>query len=480
MGSIALPALDVKQPESPMDSIIKAQQLRGLMMGQQLSAQELQQRNLQTQQLKISLQGEQRVLDAQQDPSWNPTDTDAAVKVLMKHSVPLEVAGRVIQGINQIRQGLSQQSSENLKAVQDAHGFFDDQFQAVRSAPEEKQQSVYQQSIANAVKYTDSLPDGRGKQQLLNEIAQAPALYDSSWINQQHAQLRSMQYLTEEALKTAQQREATGKGVQAQTEAALAAAKIPGAQAESTIQVQQAALGAQGRALAGNLPYQAAGGSPQANQALNLETQQKVQAAQAGVAGAPSALRGVAPHLVQAATAAFDKAGQEYAAAYQAGQNMSDFIQQARSGNKEAVRIVPLQGALEITTSQGVHRINRTEVDQFAGAGNAYDKLAGAIGGGVTGKNITDSVLNDMDAFQKTVSQNAATLHANKVATINASYGSKFEPMKFGQDQSSNMTKQTTSPPPEVIKSWPEGRHTLRNGQVWEKKADGTASQVGQ
>jgi hypothetical protein len=42
---------------------------------------------------------------------------------------------------------------------------------------------------------------------------------------------------------------------------------------------------------------------------------------------------------------------------------LSDFLEEAKSGNKTAVKIVPLQGALQITTSQGVHRINRTEVD---------------------------------------------------------------------------------------------------------------------
>jgi hypothetical protein len=97
------------------------------------------------------------------------------------------------------------------------------------------------------------------------------------------------------------------------------------------------------------------------------------------------------------------------------------------------VKIVPLQGALEITTAQGVHRINRTEVDQFGGAGNLYDKLAGKIGGVITGKDITDSVLNDMDALQKTVSASAAKLPANKVAVINTSYGSKFQPMDFSK-----------------------------------------------
>jgi hypothetical protein len=76
----------------------------------------------------------------------------------------------------------------------------------------------------------------------------------------------------------------------------------------------------------------------------------------------------VQSHLIAPASAAAEKAGNDYLTAKQAADNMADFLDAARSGNKTAVKIVPLQGALEITTAQGVHRINRTEVDQYGGA----------------------------------------------------------------------------------------------------------------
>jgi hypothetical protein len=199
-----------------------------------------------------------------------------------------------------------------------------------------------------------------------------------------------------------------------------AAAGDPQAKAILQNQVQQAGAKAGAEASA-KLPYEV-----QAEVAKQTALQQMN----------PAAVAGVAPRLVGPATDAYAKAGEEYATAYQSAQNMQDFLSQARAGNKEAIKIVPLQGALEITTAQGVHRINRTDVDQFGGAGNLYDKLAGKVGGVLTGKDITDSVLNDMDAVQKTVSQNASLLHANKVATINASYGSKFQPMQFGAGNS--------------------------------------------
>jgi hypothetical protein len=54
-----------------------------------------------------------------------------------------------------------------------------------------------------------------------------------------------------------------------------AAAGIPGAQAETQMKQQQAAMTPTQRSLQGNLAYQAAGGDPQAKAAMELETQQK-------------------------------------------------------------------------------------------------------------------------------------------------------------------------------------------------------------
>jgi hypothetical protein len=87
-------------------------------------------------------------------------------------------------------------------------------------------------------------------------------------------------------------------------------------------------------------------------------------------------------------------------------QTMDDFITSAKGGNKAAVKIVPLEGALEITTSQGVKRINRNEIEQISGAGSLFDKIKGELGGTVTGKDIPDSVLNDMQALGKILRKN--------------------------------------------------------------------------
>ncbi len=57
---------------------------------------------------------------------------------------------------------------------------------------------------------------------------------------------------------------------------------------------------------------------------------------------------------------AIRKADSDYRTAESTANLQRNFIAEAKGGNKAAVKIVPLEGALEITTSQGVHRINRT------------------------------------------------------------------------------------------------------------------------
>lgn len=433
MGSF--PALAIKQPESPLDQFAKVAQIRALLNGQQLSAAELQQHQLQNQALVMSLKGQQALRAAEQDPDWDPTDLDKSLRVMQKYSVPTDVAKNVISGISQIREGLGKASTENLKFVQDTHSFLDDQFNAVKSAPDDQKQNVYAQGIQNVKDYAAKLPPGPARDQMMQEIQNIPALYDPIYVTEQHAQLRSMTYLTEEALKRAQAREASGKGFQAEAEGAKTIAQIPGVQAESGIQQQNEAQGPTGRAMAGNLFYQAAGGSPQAKQALQLETAQKVAAAQAGVANVPPALKGVAPHLVGPASAAAEKAGDEYANAVAAANDMKTFVDLARSGNKVAYAYSPTEGVLTLNTARGVKRVNMAEIGSYAGAGSAADRLQAFFGKQLKGASIPEDVLNDMESLHESIAGNARTAYGNKLKNVNTTYGSSFQPVEMSRGQ---------------------------------------------
>jgi hypothetical protein len=105
-----------------------------------------------------------------------------------------------------------------------------------------------------------------------------------------------------------------------------------------------------------------------------------------------------------------DKAETQYRTAQQGANGLRDMIAQADAGNKVSAQVLPLQGALEITTAQGVHRINRTEVDQYAGAGSLWDKVAGELGKVTSGQPIPANIRQDMrklaDIEEKAAYQN--------------------------------------------------------------------------
>lgn len=92
-----------------------------------------------------------------------------------------------------------------------------------------------------------------------------------------------------------------------------------------------------------------------------------------------------------------DKAEGAYRTAQQGANTMRDMVASASAGNKMSAQVLPLEGALAITTAQGVHRINRTEVDQYAGAGNLYDKIAGEAGKLTAGQPIPKNILSDIE-----------------------------------------------------------------------------------
>jgi hypothetical protein len=71
----------------------------------------------------------------------------------------------------------------------------------------------------------------------------------------------------------------------------------------------------------------------------------------------------------------------------------------ARSGNVVSYQLIPQEGALQITTSQGVHRINMAEIQNYGG-GSIFQRMEGNFGKQLTGASIPSSVLSDMEAMQ--------------------------------------------------------------------------------
>jgi hypothetical protein len=444
MGNIPLVALEGRSPQirdfgqqQLLDAETKRIQGQNALQPGQLQGQqnELKEQQLRLQQMEAVLQGNQAIVSAQHDPEWNASDPDQVVKVFKKYNVPLPLQGQAMKVITDMQTGMMGASKESLAMAKQAHDYLDDQIEAAKAAPPDGQQKAYRQALDNVRSYYSQFPNGPAKANGLQEIATAPPLYDSQWIDQKHAQLKTQASLLEESLKQAQAKEAEGKGYQAQQEGNLFAAKTPGAAAESTIQTQQAAMTPQQRAalpLESNLFFGAAGGNAQEKRALNLETQQKIEAARAGVANAPAGLRGVAPHLVAPAAAAAEKAGNEYGDAVAAARDMKTFVDLAKAGNKIAYAYSPTEGVLTLNTARGVKRVNMAEIGSYGGAGSAADRVMGFLGKQASGASIPDNVLNDMDSLHQAIAGNAKRTYANKLKNTNQTYGSSFQPVEMG------------------------------------------------
>jgi hypothetical protein len=122
-----------------------------------------------------------------------------------------------------------------------------------------------------------------------------------------------------------------------------------------------------------------------------------------------------------------DKAEGQYRQAQQGANMMRDMLAGADAGNKMSAQMLPLEGALQITTAQGVHRINRTEVEQYSGAGNLYDRVAGELGKLRTGVAIPKNVRDDIRQLVSAQEKGAYQTYKGAFDSASKRYGLKDE-----------------------------------------------------
>lgn len=76
----------------------------------------------------------------------------------------------------------------------------------------------------------------------------------------------------------------------------------------------------------------------------------------------------------------------------------------AGNGNEMAAAVAPLQGTLFITTSEGVKRINETELKGVSGAGSLVQRINGALskttGGGPLSQKLKDDMASLVDLYE--------------------------------------------------------------------------------
>ncbi len=146
--------------------------------------------------------------------------------------------------------------------------------------------------------------------------------------------------------------------------------------------------------------------------------------------GANPALVGVAPNLRVQASANAQKAANEYRTASGAMETMGTFIDLAKKGNRAAGANLPVVGAETLQALNGIKRINKTEIENYAGAGSLLDKIQGRVGKLVSGQPIPADVLKDIEDLHKTLFENAAKNYNSKITDINHNYNSNFTPVE--------------------------------------------------
>lgn len=122
-----------------------------------------------------------------------------------------------------------------------------------------------------------------------------------------------------------------------------------------------------------------------------------------------------------------DKAEASYRAAAQGAQTLTDFVNSAKAGNKVTAQALPLEGTLEITTTAGTKRINRAEVDQYAGAGSLFDSIMGRIGKLKAGQPTPPDVMDDSVKLAKILQGNAYKTYKDAHDSAVKRYGLKGE-----------------------------------------------------
>lgn len=193
-----------------------------------------------------------------------------------------------------------------------------------------------------------------------------------------------------------------------------------------------------------------------------------------------AALANVPPHLVPKATEEYGKLGNEYADAQAVSNEMQDFVSLARSGNKVAAAEVPLAGTLQIVTTNGVKRINRTEIDQYQGAGSLFDRISGEVGKLVKGQPIPANILSDIDALNKNLATGAQRRYADKIGVLNQTYGASFQPIQLPSTKTAAPAEAPQVPAnvATALKGEDPGIHTLSDGSTWMKNKDGAISKI--
>ncbi|HVW77980.1 MAG TPA: hypothetical protein VHB45_10235 [Alloacidobacterium sp.] len=426
MSTIPLPALQIQSPQiDPLGSYERVLRLKALMGQQQLQNQQVQAGDLELQQRRQELAARQAMNQAfassvtKDDSGKLSFDPDKLQSALMSGPAAYQ-APQVMENLTKFQKARVdlQNSAADLQSKMSditgaaaqaikasgydpsvAHGILDAVFANQSNSPQALQARSMIDNPQTLKQWTDT------------QIAQSPAQQklqnakDVANIRANNPEMQQMNdWLAKNPGKTPAdyQQFKVDQGVQA----AVAKETNPAVQ-RSKVQVA------------------AAEGAARANMDAQIAR------------GSNGALAQVPPHLVTQAADAATKAGQDYASAMQTSQDLKDTLELARNGNVTAFQVLPQEGVLQITTSQGVKRINMAEIQNYAGGGSLLQKIEGIAGKSFSGKSIPSSVLDDMAKVQQVQQKGAESKYRNSLRVINSNYGSDFQPVQMNAASSS-------------------------------------------
>lgn len=458
--AIPLPALAVQPPRAP-DLLGEFQRMMALKsMVQQQQADSM---VLQESQLQLADDQKSREAVAQSGGDLSKLQTN-----LIKSGVGPQTLMNVMTHLTNWQNSqatLTQTQLQNYKAQSDIMG---GQLQGLANISDASKRQVA---------YSEWLKTPQTQQFLQLHNITLPDLVPSQQDLQMYAGLTQLgSTLTKNAID---EKVAEAKQSEAATSATKFKAQLPGIQAASAIQQQEANLNPQQRAQLGNVYVGAASGNEADQGAVNLETRQKVKASeaegrakvalmQAAATQGNAALAGVPSKLVNQAAAGYSKLSGAYQNAMEAANNLGSMIQLAQTGNKVSGGYLPTSAAEFMNALNSIHRVNTPEIRSMSGTGSLIDRLNGFAGKWTAGQPVPQNILKDMRTLEMTIAANAQNQFLSGVKNHDAAYGSHFMPL--AQNLVGNRSVRGTNPTP--LSPPTPGTHVF-NVQAWLKANPG-------
>lgn len=471
MGGYEGPGVFVPPPQrvDPMEQVGKLMQMKSMLGGQQLQQEQLRGTQIQNQEHAMDLKDQQNMRSLapqfiKRDDSGKPSgfDADGYYGALMGAGVSPQKIAAMQKAQNDAVLSRAQAGSAALDLDDKKNDQAYQVLEGVRSAAKDPKadpagvQTAYQSGIArlqhlgiDTSKYPPQYPGDDGVTQF--EVGLGV-----------HKQvLADAKTQAESAKDTAQAREATAGATQkeAQTQAYKDAGLVPGAPVEeqSLMSYMRTVPGARPQNYpAWKAQQEAIATAPQKIAVAEAEGAARATREAQIARGSNAELAQVPPHLVSQATAAADKADQDYAQSKSVSDRLSAMMDAAKRGNVVSYQLIPQEGALQITTSQGVKRINMAEIQNYGG-GSLWQRMQGRFGKALSGESIPAGVLDDMSEMQKFMTEGSRAKYENTLKSINQRTGATFKPVEM-----ETMTSPATAP----TKTY--------QGRTYEQQSDGS------